>query len=102
MTNQFVCNLGAMTGDQRARYREIRAQLSRTTQTVRELEDGYAFQHPVEMLSVVAEFVDLERLCCPFFRFSIVLEPDSGALWLHLTGDDGVKENLRAELGLSA
>lgn len=39
-----------------------------------------------------------ERLCCPFFRFGLEIEPNSGPLWLRLTGSEGVKEILRSML----
>jgi hypothetical protein len=98
---ELVCNLAAMDGEQRARYRDVRTRLAQHTLAVRELEEGYAFQHPVELLEDTATFMNLERLCCPFFRFTLVLEEESRGLWLHLTGPAGVKQMLREELGLS-
>ena len=47
----------------------------------------------------VAEFIANERLCCPFFGFTVEIEPEGGALWLHLTGRDGVKPFIQAEVG---
>jgi hypothetical protein len=47
----------------------------------------------------VAEFIANERLCCPFFGFTVEVEPQGGALWLHLTGRDGVKSFIQAEVG---
>jgi hypothetical protein len=46
----------------------------------------------------IAEFIDLKRLCCPFFNFTVVVEPDGGPLWLKLTSRAGVKQFLLAEL----
>ena len=34
----------------------------------------------------VAAFVALERRCCPFFRFALVLDPDDGPLPMTITG----------------
>ena len=46
-----------------------------------------------------ASFVTKERLCCPFFGFALHVEPEGGALWLSLTGRDGVKPFIQAEIG---
>lgn len=35
----------------------------------------------------------------PFFGFSLDLEPEGGELWLSLTGRDGVKPFIQAEIG---
>jgi len=51
---------------------------------------------------MAAEFVALEKLCCPFVRFLLEMPEDGGPLRLDLTGREGVKELLRAELGLGA
>ncbi len=68
---------------------------------VRELDDGYAFRHSSEpdVLLLLAEFVALERLCCPFLGFEIELEPGGGPLWIRMTGEKGAKGVLQAELG---
>jgi len=46
----------------------------------------------------IAKFIENERLCCPFFNFGLEVQPNSGPLWLRLTGNDGVKEMLQATL----
>lgn len=51
------------------------------------------------MLLRAAEFISLERLCCPFFGFALDVAPEGGALWLSLTGRDGVKPFIAAEIG---
>jgi hypothetical protein len=70
-------------------------------QEIRELPDGYSFRLPNEtpMLLRVADFIAKERLCCPFFGFAVQLEPEGGALWLSLTGREGVKPFILAEIG---
>ena len=42
-----------------------------------------------------AEDLSMERLCCPFMRFTIEIEPQQAPFWLHLTGPEGVKDFLR-------
>ncbi|HEX2219638.1 MAG TPA: hypothetical protein VHG35_12610 [Gemmatimonadales bacterium] len=69
---------------------------------IRELPDGLAFQFPAEEYGAVTEFVGSERLCCPFLAFRLEVSPGRGALHLRITGDEGVKEFIRAELQLPA
>ena len=69
---------------------------------IRELPDGYAFRHFPESSTflTLAEFVALERLCCPFFDFGLEVERDGGPLWFRMTGGEDAKRILRAELGV--
>lgn len=96
----IMCVLGAMDAKQLARHQELRQQLHEKTEEVRELADGYALRLPAEngMILSVAEFITLERLCCPFFSFELEVGGDEGALWLKLTGREGVKEFLKSQL----
>jgi hypothetical protein len=80
----------------------IRRLMTQAVQDIRELPDGLAFQFPAEEYSAVAEFVGMERLCCPFLTFSLEVSPDRGPLRLQLSGADGVKDFIRAELHLPA
>jgi hypothetical protein len=67
---------------------------------ISELPNGLAFQFPAEEYNAVAEFVSRERLCCPFLTFTLELAPECGPLTLRLTGGEGVKDFIRAELHL--
>ena len=96
----FVCDLHALNAEQRRRYPEVREQLQWCVQEVEELPDGYAFRYPgnTGTLSLIGEFIALERLCCPFLDFALVMEHEGGPVWLRLTGPEGVKQFLRAEM----
>ena len=63
----------------------------------RELPNGYAFRLPLEtpMLYKAAEFVANERLCCPFFTFSLVIGEQ---FWFELTGTPEVKELIKVDI----
>ena len=102
MASPLVCDLTAMDAEQRERHRVVAQHLHGAVQEVRELSDGYAFRLPVEPSTVLlaAEFITLERLCCPFLTLVLEMEGERGPLWLKLTGREGVKPFLRAELGL--
>lgn len=74
--------------------------LFRLVDEVRELPSGYAFRLPnkSEVLMTTAQFIALERLCCPFFGFGVEVERENGSVWLSLTGREGVKPFIMAEI----
>ena len=98
MDEQFVCRLDVMDEVQRARHAAVLQTLRQSLVETRELDDGFAFCYPSDSLLLAAEFISRERLCCPFFNFKLELAADDGPLWLHLTGPEGVKAFLQAEL----
>jgi hypothetical protein len=98
----IACNLTGMTAKQRERRQVLAQRVHAAVQEVRDLPDGYAFRFPADpvLCLTAAEFMTLERLCCPFFTFALELVCEGGPLWLRITGRQGVKQFLRAELGL--
>ncbi len=66
-----------------------------------ELPNGYEFQFDASALEAVSRFVENERKCCPFMTFELELAPASGPLSLRMTGPDGARAVLDAELNLS-
>jgi hypothetical protein len=99
----FACNMNGMTKAQRQRHEVLIQQLGGFQQKPRELSDGYTFCLATDAPTVLAaaEFITLERLCCPFFKFTLELDTDNDALWLSLTGRPGVKPFIAAEFNLS-
>ena len=97
----IACDPTALDAGQRERKRALQERLRADVRQIREIEGGYAFEHSSEpeVLLAVAEFVALERLCCPFFDFGIEVGRGGGPLWLRITGSEGAKEVLRAEIG---
>ncbi|HZI85629.1 MAG TPA: hypothetical protein VFD48_02265 [Pyrinomonadaceae bacterium] len=91
----------AIAGEQRAAHIATIAKLFRFVVGIRELPKGYSFQLPneTETLLTAAQFVALERLCCPFFDFGLDVEREGGAVWLKLTAREGVKPFIKAEIG---
>jgi len=92
--------LGVFSSEQKERHQTVRQQLKSTLQEVQELPDGYAFRFSAETVSILtlAEFITFERLCCRFFKFELEVEREEGPAWLRLTGGEGVKDFLRAEI----
>ena len=99
-----ACNWPALTAVQQERQRALYRQLRADVEEVLELEDGYAFRHSPDrvVLLAMAEFVALERLCCPFFEFGITVGRDGGPVWLRMTGEGEAKRVLEAEVGVGA
>jgi hypothetical protein len=78
----------------------IRRLMTEAVEETRELPDGLAFRFPAEEYDSVTEFVGSERLCRPFLTFTLEVSPERGPLWLRLSGAEGVKDFIRAELHL--
>ena len=96
----FACDMTAIAPDQRDAHRAATSRLFQAVEQTRELVNGYAFRLPNEsaLLNTVAEFIVLERLCCPFFGFGLEVEPEGGSVWLSLTGREGIKPFIMAEI----
>lgn len=96
----IACDMGAIDPDLRAGHIATGAQLFHSAEEIRELPDGYAFRLPpdADMLIKTAEFISLERLCCPFLGFALEIEPEGGPVWVRLTGREGVKAFIREEV----
>ena len=101
MPAPFACDMTAIPPNRRgAHHALIRRLMTEVVEEIRELPDGLAFQFPAEEYDAVTEFVGGERLCCPFLAFTLEVAPVGGPLRLRLTGEEGVKDFIRAELQL--
>jgi len=98
----IVCDLLALTTEQRQRHAALSQQLADVVQEIRELADGYTFRYTPHDATwmTVAEYVDLERRCCPFFVFTLTLDEDK-SIWLRLTGQQGVKAFLATQVNIA-
>ena len=97
----FACDMTAIAAEQRGAHLATIEELFRAVESIRELPNGYSVRLPNEsaVLLTAAEFIALERLCCPFFDFNLEIEREGGAVWLSLTGGEGVKPFIMAEIG---
>ena len=96
----LACDLTAIPADVREEHVITAPQLFTLAQEVQELSNGFAIRFVNEpgRFMAIARFIENERLCCPFFNFGLEVEPNSGPLWLRLTGGEGVKEILQTTL----
>jgi hypothetical protein len=97
----FACVMDAIEPSHRRQHLATARFVFAAVNEVREVPNGYAFRLPnaSEMLRKVGDFIALEQLCCPFFGFTLEVEREGGAVWLELTGREGVKPFIRAEIG---
>jgi hypothetical protein len=100
--SSFSCNLSALDQEQRKRHNILARDLLPKHLEIKELPDGCGFRFPNNRLLFIAlsEWITLEQLCCPFLTLTLELQRDQGPIWLRATGEDGVKNFLRAELGI--
>jgi hypothetical protein len=96
----IACDLTAINAAERDQHTLTAHELFASVTEVQELADGYAFRLPPENLSLrsAADFIANERLCCPFFDFTLKVGAQNG-LWLSLSGSEEVKQFVRAEFG---
>lgn len=97
----FACDMTAIAETQRAGHQANINKLFHAVAAVEEIAHGYKFRFPntSDILLTAAEFIALERLCCPFFSFRLDIEGENGAAWLSITGREGVKPFILAEIG---
>ena len=96
--DRFTCNMGALTKAELKRDKEL-AHLMRAALVERkELPNGYGFRFTAESTQTLAEWTYIIAKCCqPLdYRLEIGRQPE-GALWLWMTGGDGVKEFIGGE-----
>lgn len=96
----IACSLAAIGSDELPRHRAVTQALFAEVIEQVERDDGFSYRLPPESgaLLLAAEFVTRERHCCPFYTFTLELEPGGRALWLRLTGEEGAKEVLQSGL----
>ena len=96
----LACDMTAIPAQQRqvhvATSRDVFARIAE----FRELANGYEFRltDGPELMLRLAEFVSLEKLCCPFLNFAIEVAAEGGPVWLRLSGREGVKAFIREEI----
>ncbi|HEY8561759.1 MAG TPA: hypothetical protein VIL74_15390 [Pyrinomonadaceae bacterium] len=59
-----------------------------------ELSDGFVYRFPLRdsTLRDLAEIIELERKCCPFLNFRLIVNAGDDFVSLELTGAEGTKE----------
>lgn len=92
-----ACNYSAIAPEARASHVSTGQTLFGSVLHIEELADGYAFHLPLDTTTLhkTADFIANERLCCPFFTLTLVVNE---SLWLSLTGTDEVKTFIKMNI----
>ena len=95
----IACNLAAFGDEQRKRYHALRAAMKSALIRSEAVPEGYRFYYPGTAAWVIclAEFITLERLCCPFFTFTLEAIPDQTEQCLSISGNQQAKAVLATE-----
>ena|SRR5215831_3297007 len=95
----IACNPGAIHAAERPRLSDLMKRMRRAVRNRNELADGYAFQLDGKTipLAEAAEWIAMERLCCPLLTFQLTASGNRADWQLTLTGPKGVKPLLQAE-----
>ena len=78
-TIPLACNLNAIDDQHRPRHVQlVQRLLLAPERDCHELANGYTFRfaRDAQVIMDVAEFITYESLCCPFFTFTLEVEPD--------------------------
>lgn len=96
----LACRIDALGPEQRERHAGLLRELAGAVSSVDELPDGVSVRFPMRpyLFLRLAEWMELERACCPFLQFGLVFENRVPTMRLDLRGPEGVKDFLRAEL----
>lgn len=97
----LACNLKAIHTADRPRYTDLMKRLRASVRTQTEIVDGYRYALDTTMMTLpeVAEWIAMERLCCPFLAFQLDVK-SNGDSQLTLRGPEGVKAILVEEFAV--
>jgi hypothetical protein len=100
----FACRANALDKVQRQRQRQqaLLDTVRRAALAKHDLPDGLALSFPADAAVFVqlAEWISLERRCCPFLGFALEWKQDDSVA-VRLTGQRGVKDFIAAEMGIA-
>ncbi|MEM8858646.1 MAG: hypothetical protein AAGD96_10010 [Chloroflexota bacterium] len=71
-----------------------------TAAQIIDLEDGYVLHFPAgdEQFTHITNFIQVERKCCSFLKFSFIVLPEFEGMTLSLTGMNGAKAMIESFL----
>jgi hypothetical protein len=95
----FACNLNAIPAAERLRYQELVNRIRAALRERSEISNGYTFTLDSEAVTLpeAAEWISMERLCCPFLTLQLSASGQQPHWILTLTGPEDVKPLLDVE-----
>ena len=96
----IACDMSSLSPEQREAHFTTSHSLFSKLLEIEEISNGYDFRFAAEPTNILelAQFVSIEKLCCPFLNFTIDVQAEGGPLCLRLTGREGVKAFIREEI----
>jgi hypothetical protein len=90
-TNSGTAPLSCSLTDRQARERKDKLAVLLTDAAVSAVkaETGYTVTLAEGHAPEIAEFIELERACCPFFAFTLAFAPEKGPITLTIDGPPG-------------
>jgi hypothetical protein len=97
-TPVIACNPKAISAEQKPRYAALTKRLRTAARGMQDLPDGYAIRLDSQAITLpeAAEWISMERLCCPFLKFELSTSGNQSEWTLKLTGPAGSKAILEA------
>ena len=95
----FACNLKAISAAERPRYSQLVKRVREAVRERTEIENGYRFKIAAEAITLpeLAEWMGMERLCCPFLTLQLTVTGSQADCSLTRTGPNGAKPLIDAE-----
>jgi hypothetical protein len=95
----FACNLREIASADRPRYNDLVKRIRNAIRNRTEIPAGYTFKLDSKVISLpeAAEWMGMERLCCPFLTLQLSVSGEDSHWLLSLTGPAGVKTLLEYE-----
>jgi hypothetical protein len=95
----IACRLDALSPDERRRQQTLRQNLEAAIESVREAPDGYVFTYrdDADVFGQAAEWLTLERRCCPFLDFELAWRAGSPSPTLRLRSREPAAKAFIAE-----
>lgn len=96
----IACTLGPAA--LKARREDLLGGLVRGAAERVDISNGYRvrFRSSDDMLTTIASVIAIERQCCRFLTFRVIIEPDDGPIWLEFSGPPGTREFLAGMLDM--
>lgn len=94
----MACNLKAISQAERPRYNELVRRLRASVSERIELPEGFQYKLNTKVIALpeIAEWITMERLCCPFLSFQLDVT-SKGDPHLSLRGPSGAKAIIEQE-----
>jgi len=96
-TGVLACDRNAIPKEERPRYQELSGKLMKSVLGLEETAAGFRLRLNPERLPLrdVAEWIDYESRCCPFFSYRVDISNKPRAVAVELSGPPGAKEVFR-------